>query len=148
MLTARTAFALVLASTIATGATGCEAFEGDGIGPDGGLVVSEDGRMSLEVPPGALDETVEITIDVVEGPTGSASDMYVLEPMGLVLGLPAELVYDYDDQTAGPDEAEALTMVAQREADWAYLADQTVDTEDQTLSASVMSLSGVTVVVD
>ena len=40
MLAARTAFALLLASTIATG---CDAFDGEGIGPEGGVVVSEDG---------------------------------------------------------------------------------------------------------
>ena len=84
MLAARTAFALLLASTIATG---CDAFDGEGIGPEGGVVVSEDGRMSLEVPAGALDETVEITIEVVQGPEGAASDMYVLEPVGLRLAL-------------------------------------------------------------
>lgn len=145
MLTARTAFALLLTSAVATG---CDAFEGEGIGPDGGIVVSDDGRMSLEVPPGALDETVEITIEVVEGPEGAASDMYVLEPMGLVFAYPTELVYDYDDETAGEDEAEALTFMAQREADWAYLPDQIVDTDDQTVSASIMSLASVTVVID
>ena len=145
MLAARTAFALLLTSAVATG---CDAFEGEGIGPDGGVVVSEDGRMALEVPAGALDETVEITIEVVDGPEGAASSMYVLEPMGLVFAHPAELVYDYDDETASEDEAEALTMMAQREADWAYLPDQIVDTQDQTVSASVMSLAGVTIVVD
>ncbi|MCA9651104.1 MAG: hypothetical protein H6712_33830 [Myxococcales bacterium] len=145
MLAARTAFALLLASTIATG---CDAFDGEGIGPEGGVVVSEDGRMSLEVPAGALDETVEITIEVVQGPEGAASDMYVLEPVGLVLARPAAVVFDYDDQALAGDDAEALTIVAKHEADWAYLADQRVDTEDQTVSASVMALSGVTVVVD
>lgn len=145
MLTARTAFALLLTTAVATG---CDVLEGEGIGPEGGVVVSEDGRMALEVPPGALDETVEISIEVVAGPQGAASEMYVLEPMGLVFAHPAELVFDYDDETASTDEAEALTMMVQREADWAYLPDQLVDTDDQTVSASVMSLSGVTVVVD
>jgi hypothetical protein len=39
-------------------------------------------------------------------------------------------------------------MVAHREADWAYLGDQLVDADDQTVSASLMALSAVTVVVE
>lgn len=147
MLTARTAFAaLLLTSTVATG---CDlvAME-EGIGEDGGVVVSDDGRVALEIPAGALDEAVEITIETVPGPAGSASDLYVMEPMGLVFERPVTVTFDYDAETLGDAEAEALTFVAQREADWTYLGDQLVDDEDQTLSASLMALSAVTVVVE
>jgi len=146
MLTARTTFAaLLLASTVATG---CDALDGEGIGPEGGVVVSDDGRMALEVPPGALDETAEISITVARGPEGSASDLYVVEPMGLTFAQPAALIYDYDDETLGAADPEGLTMMAQREASWTYLADQLVDDEDQTVTASLMALSSVTVVVE
>ena len=141
----RTAFAaLLLASTVATG---CD-LDSDRIGSEGGVIVSDDGRMSLEVPAGALDEAVEITIEVVAGPEGSASDLYVMEPMGLTFSRPVVATFDYDDDTLDGADADDLTMVAHREADWAYLGDQLVDDGDQTVSASLMALSAITVVVD
>lgn len=147
MHAARTAFAAaLLASAIVT--TGCDAMEGDGIGPEGGVVVSEDGRMALEVPAGALDEYVDISIERVDGPEGSAADLYVIEPMGMAFSFPAELIYDYDDDMLGQAAPESLSLVAQREASWNYLADQLVDDEDQTVSASLMALSNVTVVIE
>ncbi|MCX4248025.1 hypothetical protein [Paraliomyxa miuraensis] len=146
MLTARTAFAaLLLGSTFATG---CDVLEADGIGADGGVVVSPDGRMALEIPAGALDESVDITIDIVDGPEGSVSPLYVIEPMGLTFERPVSLVFDYDDESLGDEAPEALAMVAHREADWAYLADHIVDEDDQTVTASLMALSAVTVVLD
>lgn len=146
MLTARTAFAAAL--LLSTVATGCEAWESDRIGAEGGVVVSADGRMALEIPAGALDEAVDITIEVVDGPEGTVSSLYVLEPMGLTFKRPTELVFDYDDAQVGEDGPEALTMVAIREADWAYLPDMTIDEDDQTISASLMALSAVTIVVE
>ena len=145
MLTLRTFAALLLVSTVATG---CDTLETDRIGAEGGVVLSEDGRMALEIPEGALDESVEITIERVEGPEGSASALYMVQPMGLTFDRPAVLVYDYDDETVGEHDAEALTMVATRELGWAYLGDQLVDSEDQTVSASLMALSGVTVIIE
>ena len=146
MLTARTAFAALLLTSVV--ATGCDLAVGEQIGRDGGVVVSDDGRLSLEIPAGALDQNVEITIEAVPGPEGSASDLYVMEPMGLVFDRPVTVTFDYDGETLGEAEADDLTMVAQREADWAYVGDQRVDDEDQTLSASLMALSAVTVIVE
>ena len=146
MLTARTLFAaLVLVSTVATG---CDLAAGDQIGRDGGVVVSDDGRMSLEIPAGALEKSVEITITAVAGPDGAAADLYVMEPMGLVFERPVTVTFDYDGETLGDAESDDLTMVAQREADWAYLGNQLVDDEDQTVSAALIALSAVTVVVE
>jgi hypothetical protein len=146
MLTARTAFAaLVLVSTVATG---CDLAAGDEIGRKGGVVVSDDGRMTLEIPAGALDQSVEITIEAVAGPDGSASDLYVMEPMGLVFERPVVVTFDYDAETLGDAAAEDLTLVAQREADWAYLGDQDLDDEVQTVSAKLLALSAVTVIVE
>jgi hypothetical protein len=146
MLTARTAFAaLLLASTVATG---CDLAATGEIGRDGGVVVSDDGRMTLEIPAGALEQSVEITIEAVSGPDGSASDLYVMEPMGLVFDRPVVVTFDFDAETVGEAEVEDLTLVAQREADWAYLGDQLVDDEVQTLSAKLLALSAVTIVVE
>ncbi len=146
MLHARTALtALLVASTFATG---CDAWDTGRIGADGGVVVSADGRMALEVPPGALEEAVDIRIEVRQGPDGSASGLYVVEPAGLVFEHPAVLTFDYDDDTLDGNDPEALTMMTHRELGWAYLGDQLVDGDDQTLSASVLALSPVTIIVE
>lgn len=146
MRTARLAFASLLLT--ATVASGCDLVQAEGIGAEGGVVVSADGRMALEIPPGALDEAVEITIEAVPGPEGAASDLYVIEPMGLTFERPVVVTFDYDDELLDGADAEGLTLVAHREADWAYLGDQRVDDDDQTLSASLMALSAVTVVIE
>lgn len=146
MLTARTTLtAMLLASTFATG---CDLLEGDGVGPEGGVVVSEDGRMTLDIPAGALEESVDITIEVVPGPAGSASDLYVLEPMGLTFDAPVFVEFDYDDETLAGRDAQDLALMAQREADWAFLGDVLVEEDVQVVSASLMALSPITVVVE
>lgn len=127
--------------------SGCDVWHGDAVGPDGGVVVSEDGRMALEIPEGALDEVVDVEILRVATEPGAASATYVVEPMGLVLQRPAAVVFDYDDETLDGHAPGELSIVAQREADWALLGDQRVDADDQTVSASIIALSPVVVVV-
>lgn len=141
---ARTAFAAAV--LVCTVATGCD-LAGDRIGAEGGVVVSDDGRMMLEIPDGALDEAVDITITVTEAPEGAMAPLYVIEPVGLTFQQPTALTFDYDDEDLGEHEPQSLTMVAHRELDWAYLADKQVDAEDQTVTASLMALSAVTVIV-
>jgi hypothetical protein len=71
-----------------------------------------------------------------------------MEPMGLVFERPVIVTFDYDAELVGDAEADDLTLVAERDADWAYLGDQLVDDDDQTVSASLMALSAVTVIVE
>lgn len=146
MQTARTAFAAVL--LFSAFATGCDAWGGDEIGPEGGVVVSADGRMALEIPAGALDEAVEITIEIAGSAEGSMSPVYVVEPIGLTFQFPTELVYDYDDEALGEHDADELVMVTHRELGWDYLPDQKLDEDDQTISVSLMAASAVTVVLE
>ena len=145
MLSARTVFASLLLTVVASG---CDAWDADGIGAEGGVVVSDDGRMALEIPAGALDEAVEITIAVTPGTEGTRAPIYVIEPMGLTFHQPTELVFDYDADTLGEDDPEALEMVTLRELGWDYLPDRKLDADGQTLSVSLMALAPVTVVVE
>lgn len=146
MLAARTALAALLLTSIATG---CDAWGGPGIGSEGGVVVSDDGRMALEIPAGALDESVEITIVATEGSEGLAP-IYVIEPVGLTFEHPTELVYAYDseDEMLGDEDPEALELVTMRELGWDYLPDRKHHADDQTISVSLMALAPVTVVVE
>ena len=133
---------------------GCDQ-EGDVIGPDGGIVTSADGRLTLAIPPGALDEDVMIAIEEVDdGPDGAIGAVYEISPKLTMLAVPAELVYDY----AAPGDAESLTLDAEAFAaaellteaadGWNRLADREVDIEEATISASIMYFSTYAVVLD
>ncbi|MBV1860684.1 MAG: hypothetical protein KUG77_19880, partial [Nannocystaceae bacterium] len=51
--------ALVLSATTLAA---CEQSEGTEVGPEGGVAVSDDGRLTVEIPAGALDDTVDSSI--------------------------------------------------------------------------------------
>lgn len=80
-------------------------FEGSSsavIGPEGGSV--ELGEMSLDVPPGALSEAIEISVEAsaatVEG-IDRLSAVYVFSPDGLVFAVPARISFDLDHGAPG-----------------------------------------------
>ena len=64
------------------------------IGPEGGTLEADDGKIRLLVPPRALTETTEISIaPSVQGPpSGAISAVYDLGPDGLTFERPAHLV--------------------------------------------------------
>lgn len=57
------------------------------VGPSGGTIVSDDGRVSVAVPRGALADDVTITI-------GRAGDCYEVGPAGTAFAVPAEVTVD------------------------------------------------------
>ena len=74
------------------------ALEGTPIGPDGGSVTSADGKLTLEIPAGALSETVGVEIEVVDPATldldGSllAGEIYELAPDGIEFSAPVQII--------------------------------------------------------
>lgn len=127
---------LAMASTIA----GCDA-AGDGIGPEGGVVVSADGRLTLDVPEGALDVPVEITIEEAEAlPEGALGPAYRVEPVGLVFDLPVRVVYNYGARGMDVDPAHVM-LVVEREHEWSRLPDRRVFADDGLVAASALYLS-------
>ncbi len=76
------------------------------IGPEGGTIRSSDGRLTLDIPPGALSEETEITIRKVNpedlGPEFEGFDpdlIYELEPDGLQFMLPVNVKVEIDIET-------------------------------------------------
>lgn len=69
------------------------------IGPEGGTITSPDSTLTLEVPAGALDDSVEITASAIADPAGAAPADFVvmdgtgydLQPDGLTFNQPATL---------------------------------------------------------
>lgn len=84
---------LVILVVLALGAACARGGEGGvtAIGPTGGTVRSVDGLFELQIPAGALNEVVELSVrtrvDVLV--PQRASEVYEVEPAGVVLALPA-----------------------------------------------------------
>lgn len=127
--------------------TGCSEAEGTTVGPRGGMVVSEDGRFALEIPAGALDQEVDITIDEVECEPEAIDSCYEIGPIGLPLLFPGTIIYDVDPESLEGFTAEELTVLTEREADWKPLADHRVDMAHAQVTASAVYLSSYAVVV-
>ena len=128
--------------------TGCSE-EGTHVGPRGGVVVSDDGRFTLEIPEGALDQDVDITIDEVdcEQPTAIGT-CYEVGPIGLPLLFPGTIVYDIDPEELEGLSPEDFLVLTQGEEDWKPLADHRVDMADAVVTASAVYLSSYAVVVN
>lgn len=133
---------MLATALVALAALGCEAEEGDTIGPRGGVVISDDGLFSLEIPEGALDTEVAITIEQVDCHRADAlASCYEVGPVGLPLLLPAEVVYEVDEQMLQTFEGHELAVMSEKADDWNYLADRDVDENEVTVSASAVYLS-------
>ena len=100
MLLSRKCRAFHVVCAMAMLAAGCGGGSGDGsvtIGSSGGTAVSDDGRLTIDVPAGALQDDTEISIKAMS--TGDAPEKlrevaagdtaYLLEPAGLVFSQPA-----------------------------------------------------------
>lgn len=133
-------------------ATGCDAEEGTtAVGREGGIVTSPDGRVTLEIPAGALTSEVDVSIGEVDAegdemPDGAIGFAYEIEPAGLPLLRPATLTFDL---SAGDAEAreldlsdavavEDLALLTDKGDAWDRLADRETDEEDRTVSGSVL----------
>ncbi len=132
--------------------TSCDRDFGTPIGPAGGTVVSEDGRFKVEVPAGALDESIGVSVHAVdEGPSG-ALRAYAIEPMGTVLSPPATVQFDWSSlEGFNGREFEGASMrgpmlVVARGAQWQQMADQVADADAQHVAASANDFSVVAVV--
>ena len=65
----------------------------DSIGPEGGMLVSPDCRLTLEVPPGALTTRVHLTIQFAEAwPTGALGPVFEVRPTGTMFAAPVTFV--------------------------------------------------------
>ena len=125
--------------------TGCDA-PGDGIGPEGGVVESRDGRLALDIPAGALDEEVEITIEEIDDlPDDALGPAYRVEPVGLVFSAPVRVVYNFGARGMELDSNDVF-LVVERETEWSRLPDRHVFGEEGIVSANTLYLSSFCVI--
>ncbi|MCX4244672.1 hypothetical protein [Paraliomyxa miuraensis] len=121
--------------------TGCDTLGDDAIGPEGGVVISVDGRLTVDIPAGALADAIEITIEQVDDePEGALGPSYRVEPVGLVFETPVQVLYNYS--AGGMDVApEDVTLMVARTDGWNELADRSVWDDEEIVSASALYLS-------
>jgi hypothetical protein len=126
---------------------GCDGETGETVGPRGGVVFSDDGRVTLEVPEGALADDVDISIHRVDdGPEGAVGPTYEIHPLGTTFSAPATLVYDVSEGMDAP--MDHLTVVTESASGWSELSDLDADVDDQVIYASVLYLSAYAPVAD
>lgn len=147
---ARPCHRLSLLGTLWVGlvAGGCDAMGPDsvtGIEVDarGGIVRSDDGRVTLEVPAGAMLDAIELSIVPSDSePEHAIGPAYAIEPFGVVFVTPALVRYDVSDCDELHDPA-ALRLVTERDEGWDTLADGNLDQARAELTASVLFAAAV-----
>ncbi len=121
----------------AAAAGGCDA-GGEVIGPRGGTIASEDGRFSLDIPAGALDTEVELSIEKVECAFGdSIGSCYAVAPLGTTFLFPIEVAYELADMNV----TDEVGVVGHAADGWRVLPDRDVDLEDAVVYGSAMYLT-------
>lgn len=139
-------FPLLLLFLASATVAGCDPSGDDVVGPEGGTIVSRDGRLTIEIPAGALDEAIELAIEEVEQlPEGALGPAYEVLPVGTVFHAPIHVLYDYGARGMDVD-ADAITLVAERTDRWSVLADRVVFEDESLVSASSLYLSAFCIV--
>lgn len=112
------------------------------IGPAGGSIRSEDGRLTLRVPSGALPTPTMLSISPIENTAPNAiGSGYTLSPVGLSFAGPAQLLLAYSDDDLDGTAAGALGLASQNGNDWLALLGGAVDPVARTLFVPVLSTS-------
>jgi hypothetical protein len=123
----------------------CDGEGTENVGPRGGVVTSPDGKLVVDVPAGALDRDVFVTIGEVEDCADDLDRCYEIEPFGTMLSIPAKLTYYYDIDDLSRVAEEDLAIVGRRGGGWGRLADRQVDLEEGSVTATTMSFSSYTI---
>ncbi|MEQ9452513.1 MAG: M23 family metallopeptidase [Pseudomonadales bacterium] len=104
----------------------------------GELVLSGEAR--LVVPPGALDETVEISVRRRSGEAGSYEAEYELLPEGLTFNFPVSLIIEYDRSQLPTNVIESDLAIADF-TERMHLVSSVVDTAAQHVSGELLHFS-------
>jgi hypothetical protein len=109
------------------------------IGPPGGAIVSEDGRVELVFPEGALTATTTISIqpttNLAPNGTGKA---YQFEPSGITFLKAVQIIFHYSDQEAESCPPELMAFAMQDKAGkWSFIEYGDWDSTSKTLKGFI-----------
>jgi len=123
--------------------------ETKGIGPGGGTVTNSDGMASVTIPPGALTEDTEISVETVSNlPSGNIGSAYEFGPDETTFSSPVTISIKYDEATLPSGISESDIRLGKLLSNqWQEVADSTVDTSANSVSGTTTSFSVYGVVV-
>ena len=110
------------------------------IGASGGSITSDDGRVQLTIPPGALSANTNISIQAVTNTCpGGIGVSYDLLPNGTKFSTPASLTFNYaDSDVDGTDPLLIYTAFQDSIGQWEVVdSDKEVDTVGKTISFDI-----------
>lgn len=108
---------------------------------DGGTLASDDGLFRLVVPPDALAEETELTLQPITNTAwGGLGDGYRVSP-ALSFAVPVQIVFGYTDDDLLGTAAEALGIASQdSDGYWTGAGDGSTDTDARTLTLETADL--------
>ena len=114
------------------------------VGREGGTLYSQDGRLALEIAPDSLETDTVISIHEVDCGRENEVACYELRPNGIAFTFPAMATFEAAELIS----MESIELSVEGEEGWTRLADQSLDRDDETVTASVMYLSTISVVAE
>lgn len=113
------------------------------IGTSGGTLISSDGKLAVEIPPGSLSGSTLISIQPIsnEGPLALGA-AYRLGPENVEFNQPVKLIFHYEDQLLSGGPEDFLWVITQQEdQSWSALLKSTVDKNAKTVTVSATHFS-------
>lgn len=84
------------------------------IGPEGGELKSENGKITLKFPAGAVSKKIEISIEEIENTADNGSgNAFQLLPEGLQFGQPVKLILKYTNEEIAGSEPDDLNIMTE-----------------------------------
>lgn len=119
---------------------------GQQIGSTGGRIVSDDGRIELVFPAGALTTNTTISIQPTTNPapngTGKA---YWFEPSGTQFKKPVQFIFHYTNEEAEACEPELMALALQdKKGKWSFFEYEEWDSSAKTLKGFIHHFTGAT----
>ena len=111
------------------------------IGPNGGLVRSADGRLTLEIPGDALSAETEVSVHAVPCELDDQAECYEVRPEGLTFQFPAMATYEAAELMA----MDSVALTVKGASGWQPMADMVVDRDNETVTASLLFSSSISV---
>ena len=112
------------------------------IGQDGGSLASEDGKLELIFPQGALTANTTITIQSTRNMLDSSKCAYQLEPSGTQFKKPVQIIFHYTDKEAEECPPDLKSFALQdHNGKWSYLEYANWDSSGKTLSGFIQHFS-------
>jgi hypothetical protein len=113
------------------------------IGKEGGKLMSNDARVELVIPPGALAKKTMISIQPVNNTLPAArGKSYHLQPSGIRFRQPVQIIFHYDEKESNAVDPQSRGIAMQDEKGrWHDLTTIAIDTINKTISGSIHHFS-------